>query len=545
MRRLSFVLAWAVLLVLPIAARAATPPPAVPRLPALHAVPDGVLGGRVVDALGRQVLLRGVNVNSLGEYWQGTSFAPTFPLEAGDPALMQALGFNTVRLVLSWSRVEPQRGVYDEQYLNLAAATVQRLAAAGIYTLIDMHQDAWSATLAARPGEVCQPPSQPAIGWDGAPAWATLVPDSTPRCFTGVREQNPAVLTAWAAFFDNQQGIQQAYADMWQHVAERFAGVSDVAGFDVMNEPNALEAQNSDLSRMYSLSLAGIRAGERAGRGFSHLVFFEPSVSSTGSANRGVPVRFTSDPNMVWSPHIYDGAFNNRPITSAPFYATQGTAQNLGGLPVVVGEWGTDAVRANRANDYFLAHEVLQDRFLDGGILWQWRQSCGDPHKAPGVVGGHNPADVTVKGLWDVDCTDNQILTPRLKVLADIQRGYVRAAAGTLTGELWDPVGRRFGATGTGRRGGPSLLAFYPLSAHVRTVGLTGVRVLPGPQGTSYVEARPRGGRWRLQIAPGPTTGSASSSLAARQRDVLDRATSAAAALDRRAAVKAKAKRRG
>ena len=35
------------------------------RLPALHAEPDPVAGGRIVDAEGREVLLRGVNVNAL------------------------------------------------------------------------------------------------------------------------------------------------------------------------------------------------------------------------------------------------------------------------------------------------------------------------------------------------------------------------------------------------------------------------------------------------------------------------------------------------
>src|SRR6187399_51357 len=51
-----------------------------PLLPALHAEPDPVSGGRVVDATGREVLLRGVNVNALVEYWQYGSFPTTFPL---------------------------------------------------------------------------------------------------------------------------------------------------------------------------------------------------------------------------------------------------------------------------------------------------------------------------------------------------------------------------------------------------------------------------------------------------------------------------------
>ena len=86
----------------------------VAALPALHADPDPQRGGRIVDAQGREVLLRGVNVNALGEYWKGTRFPTTFALERSDPDLMAGIGWNAVRLLVSWSRVEPQPGRYDE-----------------------------------------------------------------------------------------------------------------------------------------------------------------------------------------------------------------------------------------------------------------------------------------------------------------------------------------------------------------------------------------------------------------------------------------------
>ena len=49
---------------------------------------------RIVDAQGRDVLLRGANVNSLGEYWQGVPSIPaTIPLTAADWDSMAAHGF--------------------------------------------------------------------------------------------------------------------------------------------------------------------------------------------------------------------------------------------------------------------------------------------------------------------------------------------------------------------------------------------------------------------------------------------------------------------
>src|SRR5215468_7448272 len=176
------------------------------RLPVLHGEPDAAAGGRIVDADGRQVLLRGVNVNALADYWKGSDFPTVFPFGPNDADLMAAIGWNAVRLLLSWSRVEPQPGMYDDAYLEQVRAAVRLLAARGLYSIIDLHQDAWSATLAARPNEVCPPNFEPALGWDGAPGWATLDEDMPHCAQQGVRELSPAVLAAFANFFADASG---------------------------------------------------------------------------------------------------------------------------------------------------------------------------------------------------------------------------------------------------------------------------------------------------------------------------------------------------
>ena len=138
-------------------------------MPLLRAQPDLVEGGRIVDAHGREVILRGVNMNSFVDYWSGNDFPTTFPFTEADADRMAAVGWNVVRLLMSWSRVEPAPGVYDEAYLDEIAEAVDILEARGIYSLLDMHQDAWTANLAARPDEECPDIFPPAIGWDGAP----------------------------------------------------------------------------------------------------------------------------------------------------------------------------------------------------------------------------------------------------------------------------------------------------------------------------------------------------------------------------------------
>ena len=70
----------------------------------LHAEPDIADGGAIVDSAGREVILRGVNVNAYAEYWQGTEYPTTFAFSEQDAQAIAAIGWNVVRLLLSWSR---------------------------------------------------------------------------------------------------------------------------------------------------------------------------------------------------------------------------------------------------------------------------------------------------------------------------------------------------------------------------------------------------------------------------------------------------------
>jgi endoglycosylceramidase len=486
----------------------AAPDDEIRRLPRLHAEPDPVGGGRLVDAEGREVLLRGVNVNALAEYWAGTDFPTTFPLADDDPERMASIGWDAVRLVVSWSRIEPEPGRYDEAYLDEVASVVDELAAAGIYTIIDLHQDAWGATLVADPSAPCPDGSEPALGWDGAPGWATLAGDESRCAGGGIRELSPAVMQAWRAFFADAPaadgvGIQSRYVDMLGHVARRFAASPAVAGYDVMNEPNAFsEDQQAALSALYERALASIRAGEAAGEGFPHLVLFEPSAlwSSTG---RGAPPDFARDENVVYAPHIYTGGFTDGPITAEAFEIAREEAAGFGGAPVLSGEWGADPDRAGGTGDgYFLEHQRLQDEFGISATLWTWRESCGDPHK---VADLRVDAIPEVWGEFDVDCADNSVNGMRRDLVRELTRGYVRAAPGGLTATNYDDATGRLSASGEAPSGsaGP-LLAFHPgpTADDVRV----DVRGLSGPVfeeiegGGVLIRARPEGGQWVLQV---------------------------------------------
>ena len=99
-----------------------------------------------VDAEGRSVIFHGINVvYKVPPYIPSSgAFDSEKSLNDEDIANLVKWGFNFVRLGVMWEAVEQTEGIYDEKYLNEVEALVKKLGEAGIYTLIDMHQDAFS-----------------------------------------------------------------------------------------------------------------------------------------------------------------------------------------------------------------------------------------------------------------------------------------------------------------------------------------------------------------------------------------------------------------
>lgn len=391
-------------------------------LSALHAEPDPVGRGRILDEDGDEVVLRGVNVNALGEYWQYGRFAPTFPLVERDAEMIAALGWNAVRLVVSWSRIEPDPGEYDEAYLDEVGEAVRLFAGHGVYTIIDLHQDAWGPTLAAGPDATCPDGTLPAVGWDGAPGWATLDGGAL-RCVpSNIRELSPAVLAAFAAFWDDAEGpggvgIRTRYVEMLSRLAERFADRTAVAGYDVMNEPNALnDEQVAALAVFYGDAVASIRAGESRTGGFAHLVMFEPSITWSDFAI-GTPADFPHDDDVVFAPHIYAGALTPGPVQRSDYERARDDAATFGGAPVLIGEWGSTPYNGPE-NPGFAVHPVLQDEFGFSATLWTWKESCGDPHR----IEAARADKPRFGGLFEVDCDTNTITGPRKELMDLVAR---------------------------------------------------------------------------------------------------------------------------
>lgn len=469
-------------------------------LSALHAELDPDHGGRVVDAEGREVLLRGVNVNSLGEYWAYDPDVPTVvSFEEADADAIAGIGWNVVRLILSWSLVEPEPGRYDEAYLDQAQAVVRLLESRAIYTIIDLHQDAWGPSLGARDDENCPEGTTPAFGWDGAPAWATLDEDAS-RCITdgpltGRREFSPAVIQSFLSFWNDAKGpggigIQARYHAMLRHVAARFSRYDAVAGYDPMNEANAfseallsiaapgmgLADQTQALSSFYQRALSAIREGERSANSPTRLMLFEPGNDWAFVPALSVRPIFEHDGQVVYSPHIYQGGITAGDIDESDFQLARDDAAMYGGVPVLTGEWGTSPARATDPNDdYFERHEALQDQFRFGATLWQWSSACGDPHYAHDPPVGNVADDPGIWGFYDLECPSSQRLAFREDFAAVLRRPLLRAAPGPISNVRWDYETGVLTASGDAANAGQTLLLFVHEEVDESAFSLSGL----------------------------------------------------------------------
>jgi len=318
-------------------------------------------GMTLTNSDGQVVILHGFN-----EVYKLDPFDPAADgFGDDDAAFLAANGFNVVRLGVIWAGVEPAPGVYNTDYLQSIRQTVQTLAAHGIYSIIDMHQDLYGGML----------------GGEGAPDWATLIGGVPNKSFgfPGSYFLNPAEWKAWNSFWNNASapngiGLQDNYAEAWEQVASILGGDSAVIGYDIMNEPFAGSSWlatllggpffgTQQLTPMYNQVAAAIRAVDP-----NTSLMIEPANPATSEigAILGLPVSLGKiyDANVVLAFHNYCAGSATSGICS--FLASQqaktayayGKAHNM---PVIMDEFGaSDAAydqnsQRNAANAYLMS----------------------------------------------------------------------------------------------------------------------------------------------------------------------------------------------
>jgi endoglycosylceramidase len=294
----------------------------------------GTTGSWLTNGDGQVVILHGLN--------EVYKVAPGEPSANGfsndDAAFLAANGFNAVRVGIIWSDLEPAPGVFDTAYLASIEQTVQTLGNNGIHSILDFHQDAYSSD----------------FGGEGAPAWAVLDGNQpNPQLPFPYNEFfDPAETQAWDSFWSNADapnaiGLEDNYAQMLEYVANAFNGNSNVAGFELMNEPSAGSQtlptlfgspffDSQELTPFYNQGADAIRAVDP-----TTPIFFEPDVLS----NAGLPTHLgTVDAtNTVFSFHDYCefdlGSLGCLPSVSAIVGNALSYAQSHG-IPAFMTEFG-------------------------------------------------------------------------------------------------------------------------------------------------------------------------------------------------------------
>jgi hypothetical protein len=132
-----------------------------------------------------------------GKYNQSTA-----PDGGNDFAQVRALGFNIVRLCLSWSELEPTPGVYNGTYLDRVGQMVAWAGEQGVYVILDLHEDLYSMYITPAPNETTGYPPylvpSGGAGNDGAPGWAVLRDPAWPSwAVLGIGNLNLAMMRAY------------------------------------------------------------------------------------------------------------------------------------------------------------------------------------------------------------------------------------------------------------------------------------------------------------------------------------------------------------
>lgn len=382
-------------------------------------------GPFLYDSQGRVVFLHGVDaVYKRAPFELYAAPGKSWNFSASDASLMARLGFNVVRLGMTWRGLEPGKAKANtpaicdpgrptnphqlnvsvlERYVTHLKQTVDLLGRFHIFTVLDMHQDVYNE----------------AFDGEGAPAWAVCtndVPRTDPPGRWSREYATTAAQIAFGHFWNNdvRGNLQGQYDHVWGYVAQAFRGNPWVIGYDPFNEPFstslvhyhgehfAAQIQCFYTGRRYiGIKRSGAPSLRCPGRDPasgvvptilandpSHLIFDEPDNYGTlGYVTYLGPMRLR---NLVYNVHLYCGA--RSPLTGNPtnvaLCATQ-AARSLGkreyGRPEMASHtqpggpaWLVTEFGATSSVSYLAAVTKLMDAEQVGWIYWSWKY-YGDP----------------------------------------------------------------------------------------------------------------------------------------------------------------------
>ena len=346
-----------------------TSSPSLPGTPRTDPNAVHVDGRAFRDGQGRQLLFRGYNAKAIGvfdvTFDDGRTPTETFAdIDEAAAARFEQLGFNVMRLPVSWSALEPKPQAYSDALLAKIAAVLDLARRHGFYVFLDMHQDAYSKE----------------IGEDGAPLWAIVPPP--PALLSGPyddsRRLSGPALSAGYSFFDNAAAtdgrpLQDAFVAAVRRMVQRFQGDPVVLGYEAFNEPVVLK--QDQLNAFHEKLADGVHAIDRDAP-----LLFEPAATRNQFDKAQIPETAWSHGAGVYSPHIYTGQFSiptqngwesEDPAVLAPSMSAASDEAAAWGTPLFVTEFGCSQATA-RGPKWLAAELDLQDHALASSTVWEF-----------------------------------------------------------------------------------------------------------------------------------------------------------------------------
>jgi endoglycosylceramidase len=336
------------------------------------------VGSWIVDSDGRVVITHGLNL-----IWKTAPYYPV-SFSAKDARYLVSQGFTGARIGFLWAGVEPAPNDIDTKYVEQIGRINRILGNYGIRTLVDFHQDLYSAN----------------YGGDGAAPWASI---------------GSSAQQAFQSFWNDQSvdttGLEQHFDAASQAGAKALARAPNLLGFDLLNEPYAGSStgcplfspcpkfEQTTLASFYRQLIAAVRKVDP-----TSILFYEPIPQSTGGAT-ALPGPVTTGRNLGFSFHYYNRmcGLATEPINAATQKSqdqrctpAEAAALDAGiayarqaGVSVDFGEFGDSTNSTDVANMVDLADQR--------SLNWTyWEYYTTGSSLAPGLlINDHKPGSAT------------------------------------------------------------------------------------------------------------------------------------------------------
>jgi endoglycosylceramidase len=290
-------------------------------------------GSSIIREDGATMILRGVNLPPLSRSGVASARYGAY-LDVA-----KSMGFNVIRLPVSWAELEPSPGRFSTPYLDAVKRIVDIAEEKRMYVVVDMHQ----------------------FKMDGFPAWVV------PKLKTSDQ--------AAAAFWRNS--VQQLeLVKAWKSLASLLKDRSVVAGYDLLNEPYGGTIMWQDfapiLNEFYSKLISGIRNVDDR-----HIIFFEPT-EGVCILGEHIALRPTGM-NLAFSPHFYvSGSAEYLDNVAKQLYNLTVSTWKI---PLWIGEFGgsrVDVMKEDTIHSLAVTLDVF-DRYALGWAFWSLAETDAGP----------------------------------------------------------------------------------------------------------------------------------------------------------------------